>query len=250
MGERLVGYCLPVPANRGDSALQVDCVPEHDGGNHEVQPTCAMPLVLVRAIPQFGVTIATVQNPTLKVCWTWSDRARGKGCRSAGLLRAATPPTVAWTAELTVGSKTDVFGDTDYGYSVGAVYGSLSPRSFVRGTATVEVTQLSYNSAVSVSLSIDAAVPDTLVSNTGQTARTQLGTLRDVAQRFTTGTNASYRAVGAGASGHSWRVLPLGLPESSGPWCGVGGGLAACTCAPPHPPSPVSSLSKSRFQGV
>ena len=49
---------------------------------------------------------------------------------------------------------------------------------------------------------------------------------------------------------HSWRVLPLGLPESSGPWCGVGGGLAARTCAPPHPPSPVSSLSKSRFQGV
>ena len=54
MGERLVGYCLPVPANRDDRALQIDRVPEHDGGNHEVQPTCAMPLVLVRAIPQFA----------------------------------------------------------------------------------------------------------------------------------------------------------------------------------------------------
>ena len=54
MGEHLVGYCLPVPANCGDRALQVDRVPEHDGGNHEVQPTCAMALVLVRAIPQFA----------------------------------------------------------------------------------------------------------------------------------------------------------------------------------------------------
>jgi len=56
MGERLVGYGygLPVLANRGDRALQVDRVPEHDGGDHEVQPTCAMPLVLVRAIPQFA----------------------------------------------------------------------------------------------------------------------------------------------------------------------------------------------------
>jgi hypothetical protein len=34
------------------TALQVDRVPEHDGGHHEVQPTCAMPLVLVRAIPR------------------------------------------------------------------------------------------------------------------------------------------------------------------------------------------------------
>jgi hypothetical protein len=39
MGERLVRYSLPVLADRGDCALQVDRVPEHDGGDHEVQPT-------------------------------------------------------------------------------------------------------------------------------------------------------------------------------------------------------------------
>src|SRR5208282_6656318 len=54
MDERLVRYRLPVLADRGDGALQVDRVPEHDGGDHEVQPTGAMALVLVRAVAQFA----------------------------------------------------------------------------------------------------------------------------------------------------------------------------------------------------
>ena len=53
MGERLVRYSLSVLADRGDGALQIGRVPEHNGGDHEVQPTGTMALVLVRAIPQF-----------------------------------------------------------------------------------------------------------------------------------------------------------------------------------------------------
>ena len=45
---------LPGLADRVNRALQVDCVPEHDGGDHEIQAAGAMPLVLVRAIPQFA----------------------------------------------------------------------------------------------------------------------------------------------------------------------------------------------------
>ena len=48
------GYGLPVVANRGDSELQVDRIPDDDGGDHQVQPTCAMLFVLVRAVPQFA----------------------------------------------------------------------------------------------------------------------------------------------------------------------------------------------------
>ena len=48
--------------------------------------------------------------------------------------------------------------------------------------------------------------------------------------------------------GHSWRVLPLGLPESSGPWCGVGGGLAAARVPPltRHRQCPASRKAGSR----
>ena len=52
MGERLVGYRLPGLADRGNRPFQVDRVPEYDGGHHQIQPTGAMPLVFVRAVPQ------------------------------------------------------------------------------------------------------------------------------------------------------------------------------------------------------
>ena len=67
MGERFVGYDLPGLADRGDSALQVDRVLEHDGGDHEVQPTGAMPLVLPKTPPIIGVTLKTSLLPALKL---------------------------------------------------------------------------------------------------------------------------------------------------------------------------------------
>ena len=57
MGEHLVGHCLPGLADRVNRALQVDRVPEHNCGDHKVQSTSAMPLILVRAIPQFSQTV-------------------------------------------------------------------------------------------------------------------------------------------------------------------------------------------------
>jgi hypothetical protein len=39
-------------ADRGNRPFQVDRVPKHDGGHHQIQPTSPMPLVFVRAVPQ------------------------------------------------------------------------------------------------------------------------------------------------------------------------------------------------------
>lgn len=45
MGECLAGYDLAGLADRGNRSLQVDGVPEHDGGDHQIQTTGAMALV-------------------------------------------------------------------------------------------------------------------------------------------------------------------------------------------------------------
>jgi hypothetical protein len=54
VSKRLVGNYLPGLADRGNGALQVDRVPKNNAGHHEIQPTGAMPLVFVRAVPQPG----------------------------------------------------------------------------------------------------------------------------------------------------------------------------------------------------
>ena len=57
--------------------------------------------------------------------------------------------TALWTATLTVGTTTESDGDTIYGYLQLPLIddvGSLSPRTFTRGTATVAVSSLAYNS--------------------------------------------------------------------------------------------------------
>ena len=41
-------------ADRSNGALQVDRVPKHNGRDHKVQSAGAMPLVFVRAVPQFA----------------------------------------------------------------------------------------------------------------------------------------------------------------------------------------------------
>lgn len=45
--QRLIRDGLPALAERRDRPLQGDGVPEHDGGDHQVQPTRPVPLVLV-----------------------------------------------------------------------------------------------------------------------------------------------------------------------------------------------------------
>lgn len=52
VGKRIAGYDLPGLADRGNRPFQVDRVPKHDGGHHQIQPTSPMPLVFVRAVPQ------------------------------------------------------------------------------------------------------------------------------------------------------------------------------------------------------
>ena len=45
VGECLAGYDLAGLADRGNRSLQVDGVPEHDGGDHQIQTTGVMALV-------------------------------------------------------------------------------------------------------------------------------------------------------------------------------------------------------------
>ena len=52
MGEHLVGHGLASLADCGNRSFQIHRVPEHDGGDHKVQPTGAMSLVLMCAISQ------------------------------------------------------------------------------------------------------------------------------------------------------------------------------------------------------
>ena len=54
MGEGLVRHSLAALTDGGDRLLKINRVPENDGGDHEVQPACAMPLVFVRSIPEFS----------------------------------------------------------------------------------------------------------------------------------------------------------------------------------------------------
>ena len=56
--------------------------------------------------------------------------------------------TTLWTATLTVGTTIDSSGNTIYGYegAVPPLFGSVSTATFTRGTATVAVAQLKYNS--------------------------------------------------------------------------------------------------------
>ena len=58
--------------------------------------------------------------------------------------------TTLWTATLTVGSTT-VSGNTIYGYEgiESPLFGSVSPHTFTRGTATVGAATLKYNSGPS-----------------------------------------------------------------------------------------------------
>ena len=65
--------------------------------------------------------------------------------------------TALWTATLTVGSTADNNNDTIYGYAFLESYGSLSPVTFVRGTATVGVTALHYNSGTTGQLAFTVA---------------------------------------------------------------------------------------------
>ena len=52
---------------------------------------------------------------------------------------------VLWCATLTVGTFTNSANETTYGYNAIEAYGSLSPRTFTRGTATVGVVFLAYD---------------------------------------------------------------------------------------------------------
>ena len=65
--------------------------------------------------------------------------------------------TTLWTATLTVGTTTDASNNTIYGYAFLDSYGSLSPATFTRGTATVGVAALNYNSVTTGQLAFSIA---------------------------------------------------------------------------------------------
>ena len=67
----------------------------------------------------------------------------------AGMETVGAACEVLWCATLTVGTTTGSGGNTIYGYRATLLetgFGSLSPRTFTRGTVTVGVGNLSYNS--------------------------------------------------------------------------------------------------------
>ena len=103
------------------------------------------------------VLVATDEGKKYKVIVSFQD-----DLGNAEVLTSATYPSgtetvapivipcgVLWCATLTVGTTTDVNSNTMYGYRTQSSgdFGSLSPATFVRDTATVGVTILAYNSA-------------------------------------------------------------------------------------------------------
>ncbi len=114
--------------------------------------------------------------------------------------------TALWNATLTVGSTTSG-GQTTFGYRPSVPgsqqgFGSLSPNTFTRGTATVNVIRLVYNSGASgtldfqISLASGTIPPDGLLGAVGLVLALGSETFA-----FTPGTSAQY---GFDRGGLSW----------------------------------------------
>jgi hypothetical protein len=63
-------YCLP---GRANCALQINRVPENDGRDHKIQPAGAMPLVLMRAIPQFAQAVEEYRPGQRVFCFSFIE---------------------------------------------------------------------------------------------------------------------------------------------------------------------------------
>ena len=102
---------------------------------------------------------------------------------------------VLWCATLTVGTTTGSGGNTIYGFRqlVPPVFGSLSPNSFDRGTATVGVVLIQYNSGTGgkldfqVTRSAGTTPPDGLLGSAGLVL-----TLGSETFTFTPGSSSAY----------------------------------------------------------
>ena len=112
----------------------------------------SVPPSLLKASPK-GEGVHPSQSGTLSLPARRSAPWRAAACLLLFALAAPAPglaqTTALWTATLTVGTTTDTDGNTVYGYLTNPFlddFGSLSPATFVRSTATVGVNILSYNS--------------------------------------------------------------------------------------------------------
>jgi len=57
MGQSFVVDGDPMFSQGGDSAFQVDSVPEDDGGDDQIEPACAVALILEGAVAQIALPI-------------------------------------------------------------------------------------------------------------------------------------------------------------------------------------------------
>ena len=59
MGEQIVGDVFPFSSQRADGFFEIDRVLQNDGGNHQVETTCAMALIFVGAVADFAESMET-----------------------------------------------------------------------------------------------------------------------------------------------------------------------------------------------